>query len=170
MLLVGWVAPLQGNNHQDEVQKIVRDGEASSRLDDASTDMAGGQHQVGAPPTRSLSPTDRSECQISPGSATQPTSNICRHGQHPTIMAEEETEPPKRVSFSPEVCELPKGQPHQRRHDVTLYIMLLAVAIAIAVFSLIPLHPSLSPIYSMTRDDILRRAESILSSQWDVEL
>ena len=85
-------------------------------------------------------------------------------------MAEEETRPPtKRVSFSPEVCELPKEQP-QRRHDVTLYIMLLAVAIAIAVFSLIPLHPSLSPIYSMTRDDILRRAESILSSQWDVEL
>jgi hypothetical protein len=44
------------------------------------------------------------------------------------------------------------------------------VAIVIVIFSLMPANPSLSPIHSMDRVDIFQRADTILSSQWDVEL
>lgn len=80
----------------------------------------------------------------------------------------------RTVSFSPvvDVCRIPRKA--RRKESLSsegyVYIMLFAVAIAIAAFSFLPAHPSLSPIYTMTRGEILSRAENMLSSQWDVEL
>jgi hypothetical protein len=79
----------------------------------------------------------------------------------------------RRVSFNPEVTvkEIPRRQANDHlSSEKYLYFMLLAVGIMIAVFSFFPAHPSLSPIASVTKKEALRRADSILSSQWDVEL
>ena len=83
------------------------------------------------------------------------------------------------MSFSPEVevCDIMLGHAatgcirvHELLFEGYLYMMLLAVAVAIAVFSLVPAHPSLSPVHSMARGDIFRLTENLLNSQWDVEL
>jgi len=78
----------------------------------------------------------------------------------------------RRVSFNPEVTikEIPRRQEAVMSSEKYLYCMLFTVGIAIAVFSLLPTHPSLSPITSMTREEIIHRADYLLSSQWDVEL
>mmetsp|Transcript_35913 Transcript_35913/g.75612 ORF Transcript_35913/g.75612 Transcript_35913/m.75612 type:complete len:923 (+) Transcript_35913:175-2943(+) len=51
-----------------------------------------------------------------------------------------------------------------------LYVMLFIVAVAIAVFSFLPPPPLNLSKGMMTAGDIYERAESLLSSQWDVEL
>jgi hypothetical protein len=53
-----------------------------------------------------------------------------------------------------------------------LYLMLFAVAIIIAFCSLLPApHPSLSvPISHMTAGEMIQRADTMLKSQWEVEL
>lgn len=79
----------------------------------------------------------------------------------------------RRVSFNPEVKvkEIPRQEvKDQFSSERYLYFMLFTVGIVIAIFSFLPAHPSLSPIASMTRTEVFRRADSILSSQFDVEL
>ena len=102
------------------------------------------------------------------GATTPPTSNLHKRQGDTTRQYS------RRVSFSPEVRirEIPRAQPRRNNElssESYLYIMLFSVAIAIAVFSLVPAHPSLSP-HSLTGGEILQRAESMLSSQYDVEL
>jgi hypothetical protein len=78
----------------------------------------------------------------------------------------------RRVSFNPEVTikEIPRRQEAVMSSEKYLNFMLFTVGIAIAVFSFLPTHPSLSPITSMTREEIIHRTDYLLSSQWDVEL
>lgn len=79
----------------------------------------------------------------------------------------------RRVSFNPEVKvkEIPRREVNdQFSSEKYLYFMLLLMGVVIAVFSFLPVHPSLSPIASMTRKEVLRRADTLLNSQWDVEL
>ncbi|KAL3807147.1 hypothetical protein ACHAXA_011771 [Cyclostephanos tholiformis] len=85
----------------------------------------------------------------------------------------------RHVSFSSEVevCNIPprpaatvQTQADELSFEGYLYIMLIAVAIAIAVFSLVPAHPSLSPLHSKVRGDIFQLTDNLLKSQWDVEL
>ena len=112
------------------------------------------------------------ECTVSATAGTPLIQNICRErtmfmGNMPRSQLE------RRVSFNPEVQvkEIPRREVNDgyssERH---FYFMLLMVGMLIAVFSFFPAHPSLSPIASMTRKEVLRRADSMLSSQWDVEL
>ena len=123
---------------------------------------------------------------------TPPRSNLHRdrrqydlHTTNTTSNTEEETKPQqllsRRVSFCNEVKvrRIPWTQSaRQQCHELTssssfesyLYFMLFTVAIVIGIFSLMPANPSLSPIHSMDRVDIFQRADTILSSQWDVEL
>lgn len=110
---------------------------------------------------------------ISPTAATPTKSNVCRDRRR--REEEVETRPTldrRRVSFSPDinVREVPRQQPNAVSSEKYIFIMLLAVGIAIAAFSYFPAHPTLSPITSMTTSEILHRADTLLNSQWDVEL
>ena len=112
------------------------------------------------------------ETESTPISATADTpliTNVFR------AQAEDTPRPPleRRVSFNPEVKvkEIPRREMRdQFSSERYLYFMLALVGIVVIVFSFFPAHPSLSPIASMTRKEVLRRADSILSSQFDVEL
>ncbi|KAL3791957.1 hypothetical protein ACHAWO_009472 [Cyclotella atomus] len=90
-----------------------------------------------------------------------------RYGDDPRPKLE------RRVSFNPEVKvkEIPRREvDDQFSSEKYLYFMLFLVGVVIAVFSFLPVHPSLSPIASMTRKEVLRRADTLLNAQWDVEL
>ncbi|KAL3796781.1 hypothetical protein HJC23_010928 [Cyclotella cryptica] len=115
-----------------------------------------------------------SENMISETAYTSIIQNKCRGRERPMenkINCIQQLE--RRVSFNPEVTikEIPRRRQEAAiSSEKFLYCMLLTVGIAIAVFSLLPTHPSLSPITTMTREEILHRADYLLSSQWDVEL
>jgi len=166
-------APFGGENcHQDDSLKVHNVTEASSPLHVSTTIVMPGPEEV---VSRNLAMSDFSDYVSSTG-ATPQRSNLY-HDRCQSLI-ENEHKLRRRVSFSPEVeiREIPtREEPlkaNHEQHESYLYIMLFTVAIAIIVFSLMPpAHPSLSPVYNtMTRGDIFQRAESILSSQWDVEL
>ena len=112
------------------------------------------------------------ECTISVTAGTPLIQNIRR--EHAVSMGDmPRSQLERRVSFNPEVQvkEIPRREVNNGySSERSLYFMLLLVGMLIAMFSLFPAHPSLSPIASMTRKEVLRRADSMLSSQWDVEL
>ena len=81
----------------------------------------------------------------------------------------------RRVSFSPDVKVL--EIPRQVNSEISstekyLYLMLFTVAVVITFCSLLPApHPSLSvPISDLTAGEMIQRADTILKSQWEVEL
>ena len=79
----------------------------------------------------------------------------------------------RQVTFNPQVTvqEIPSRQMnHHVSSEKYILLMLATVGILIAIISFFPAHPSLSPIASVSRKEVLRRADSILNSQWDVEL
>ena len=79
----------------------------------------------------------------------------------------------RQVTFNPQVTvqEIPSRQMnHHVSTEKYILRMLATVGILIAIISFFPAHPSLSPIASVSRTEVLRRADSILNSQWDVEL
>eukprot|EP00579_Thalassiosira_antarctica_P031410 CAMPEP_0202029024 /NCGR_PEP_ID=MMETSP0905-20130828/63757_1 /ASSEMBLY_ACC=CAM_ASM_000554 /TAXON_ID=420261 /ORGANISM="Thalassiosira antarctica, Strain CCMP982" /LENGTH=827 /DNA_ID=CAMNT_0048592761 /DNA_START=118 /DNA_END=2602 /DNA_ORIENTATION=- len=160
------------DNHQDDSMQVLHGGEAPSPLHVSTTIVMPGPEEL---VSRNLALSDFSDYVSSTG-ATPQRSNLY-HDRCQSLI-ENEHKLRRRVSFSPEVeiREIPtREEPlkaNHEQHESYLYIMLFTVAIAIIVFSLMPpAHPSLSPVYNtMTRGDIFQRAESILSSQWDVEL
>ena len=94
-----------------------------------------------------------------------------------TITSPEPTLNRKRrsVSFSPDVRirEIPKQvNSEMSSSEKYLYLMLFTVAIIITFCSLLPApHPSLSvPITDLTAGEMIQRADTILKSQWEVEL
>lgn len=166
-------APFSGehDSHQGDSLKVHGVKEASSPLHFSTAIIMPGPEEI---VSRNLAPSDYSDYVSSTG-ATPQRSNLY-HDRCQSLI-ENEPKLQRRVSFSPEVeiREIPtRGEPkaNHEQHESYLYIMLFTVAITIIVFSLMPTaHPSLSPVYNtMTRGDIFQRAESILSSQWDVEL
>lgn len=85
------------------------------------------------------------------------------------------TIPRRSVSFSPDVKvrEIPRHfNSEMSSSEKYLYLMLFTVAIIIAFCSLLPApHPSLSvPISHMTAGEMIQRADTMLKSQWEVEL
>ncbi len=114
---------------------------------------------------------------------TPPRGDLRRERRHLNDLAKSTySEPTKqlsrRVSFCKEVKvrRIPWTQStKQQCHEISssecyLYFMLLTLAIVIGIFSLMPANPCLSPIHSMDRVVIFQRADTILRSQWDVEL
>ncbi|KAL3783702.1 hypothetical protein ACHAW5_005187 [Stephanodiscus triporus] len=138
----------------------------------------GGEEQVSRRPTPTAAAADAEYDVASPTNNTPTRSNLHHDQSRCTLRGEKNLSSRRRVSFSPEVevCNITPGHAattgQKRVHELSfegyLYIMLLAVAVAIAVFSLVPAHPSLSPVHS--RGDIFRLTENLLNSQWDVEL
>jgi len=164
-------AAFGGPSCQDNKSK--HDGEASSLLHASTTIFVPGPEQVSK--SLCLTTGTKSEYDDSHTCVTPPRSNLYQDRRQSLIKVEQKLS--RRVSFSPEVkvCEIPRQTKQQQQHgelssESYLYIMLFTVAIAIAVFSLMPAHPSLSPISSMTRGEFFERAETMLTSQWDVEL
>ena len=152
------------------------DIEAPPKKKDALSPLHELVAEVMAGPDTSLPTTDttKSENCVSPTSATPPRGNLYQDRYQQQSIVKSEMKLSRRVSFSPDikVREIPSTT---RQHDelspeMYLYIMLFFVAVAIAMFSFIPAHPTLSPVYSMTRGEMLERAEKMLSSQWDLEL
>lgn len=166
-------APFGGPSFEEEEKK-----EEAQYRQTSPIDMSGVKGEVaGAPlaPTRSLSRADSYSEHVSSTAITPPMSNLCK--ERPTSLVKKESRRAieRRVSFHSQVQvrEIPRvtAKRHQEiSSESYLYIMLFAVAIAIAVFSVMPAHPSLSPMYPITREDVMHRAGSMLSSQWDVEL
>ena len=81
----------------------------------------------------------------------------------------------RHVSFSPEVKvrEIPRQiNSEMSSSEKYLYLMLLTVAVVITFCSLLPApHPKLSvPISDMSAGEMIQRADTILKSQWEVEL
>jgi len=81
----------------------------------------------------------------------------------------------RSVSFSPQVKvrEIPRQvNSEMSSSEKYLYLMLFTVAIVITFCSLLPApHPSLSvPISDLTAGEMIQRADTILKSQWEVEL
>lgn len=81
----------------------------------------------------------------------------------------------RSVSFSPDVRirEIPRQvNSEMSSSEKYLYLMLFTVAIIITFCSLLPApHPSLSvPITDLTAGEMIQRADTILNSQWEVEL
>ena len=151
------------------------DIEAPPKKKDALSPLHELVAEVMAGPDTSLPTADtKSENYVSPTSSTPPRSNLYQDRHQQQSIVKSEMKLSRRVSFSPDikVREIPSTT---RQHDelspeMYLYIMLFFVAVAIAMFSFMPAHPTLSPVYSMTRGEMLERAEKMLSSQWDLEL
>ena len=152
------------------------DIEAPPKKKDALSPLHELVAEVMAGPDTSLPTTDmKSENDVSPTSATPPRSNLHQDRQQQQSIVKSKMKLSRRVSFSPDikVREIPSTT--RKQHDelspeMYLYIMLFFVAVAIAMFSFMPAHPTLSPVYSMTRGEMLERAERMLSSQWELEL
>ena len=108
-------------------------------------------------------PQSQEEGQILPiCNATLPTRSMTRKKK-------------RSVSFSPQVRvrEIPRQvNSEMSPSEKYLYLMLLTVAVVITFCSLLPTpHPSLSvPIADLTAGEMIQRADTILSSQWEVEL
>ncbi|KAL3757101.1 hypothetical protein ACHAWU_002940 [Discostella pseudostelligera] len=128
--------------------------------------------------------SDQDDVHPTASAPTPPRSNLHRdRRRHDDLVTnntniEDTKQLSRRVSFCNEVkvrripywTQSAKQQCHELSSESYLYFMLFAVAIVIVIFSLMPANPSLSPIHSMDRVDIFQRADTILSSQWDVEL
>ena len=140
-----------------------------------------GEGQVSRSPSLTLAAANAEYDVVSPARSNMPARCNPHHdrSRFTALRGEKEQSPRRHVSFSPnvEVCDITPRHPAsgQKRVDevsfeVYLYVMLLAVAVAITVFSLVPAHPSLSPVHSTARGGILQLTENLLNSQWDVEL
>ena len=155
---------------------VQNNNATDSSCADTSLVMSNGEGQVSNRP----SVTPDAANVASATCDTSPRSNLRNDRNHRTAPRGEQELPSRRhVSFSPkvEICSIPPAPAatYQRRADELsfegyLYIMLIALAIAIAVFSLFPAHPSLSPLHFTARGDIFQFTVNLLKSQWDVEL
>ena len=147
------VLPVDGCQVHEDVP-LVSGGPRSADLDTQET------YEVQSPRKQSRS------CLVvdepSTDDVTPPRSNVCRNR--------------RRVSFCAQVQvkEIPQAPPPDKQElsfESYLYVMLLGIAGLILLFSLLPAHPSLSPtLATVTRDEVLERAEALLNGHWEVEL
>ena len=93
---------------------------------------------------------------------TPPRSNVCRNRRRVSFCAQVQV---KEIPKAPSPCK------QEISFESYLYVMLLGIAGLILLFSLLPAHPSLSPtLATVTKDEMLERAEALLNGHWEVEL
>jgi hypothetical protein len=174
------ISSLTSDNYSDDIESSISysfESEADETEASFISALAKSELQqmlLSPVPTQPLRTTSLSDAEGTPSESTD-TPIIQNTSYERLSSLAKQQKPPqlkRRVSFNPEVTvkEIPRRQVGAISSEKYLYFMLLIVGIAITFFSLLPAHPSLSPVASMSRQEIIHRADSLLSSQWDVEL